>query len=66
MKKLYLDEVLPLVKKGVSALVYTQVSDVEDETNGFLTYDRKVLKVNPDAFKEISNLLKEASKENRK
>ena len=66
VKKLYLDEVLPLVKKGVSALVYTQVSDVEDETNGFLTYDRKVLKVNPDAFKEISNLLKEASKENRK
>ena len=45
---LYENEVLPLVKKGVSAFIYTQISDIEDETNGFLTYDRKVLKVNPD------------------
>ena len=66
VKKLYLCEVLPLVKKGVSALVYTQISDVEDETNGFLTYDRRVLKVNPETFAEISKSLQEASKENAK
>jgi len=62
LEALYLDEVLPLVKKGVSALVYTQISDVEDETNGFLTYDRKVLKVDAEHFFKISKALKDAAK----
>ena len=45
LKKLYLGEVLPEIRrKGLSAAVYTQVSDVEDEVNGFLTYDRRVCK----------------------
>ena len=43
--RLYENEVKPLVEKGASAFIYTQVSDVEDETNGFVTYDRKVIKV---------------------
>ncbi len=34
---------------GVSASVYTQITDVEDELNGIYTYDRRVLK--PDATK---------------
>jgi hypothetical protein len=39
-----------LAAKGLSAAVYTQLSDVENEVNGFLTYDRtNVQKVNPDA-----------------
>lgn len=38
-------EVLPLVDKGLSAAVYTQVSDVEEEVNGLLTYDRKICKL---------------------
>lgn len=59
LERLYLDEVLPLVKKGVSALVYTQISDVEDETNGFLTYDRRVLKVDAERFLKISKELKD-------
>jgi len=42
---LYDNEVKPLVDAGASAFVYTQVSDVEDETNGLVTYDRKVVKV---------------------
>ncbi len=42
---LYENEILPQIKKGISALVYTQVSDVEDETNGLITYDRQVLKL---------------------
>ena len=49
---LNLDEVwfLPTVKtplkdRGLSAAIYTQLSDVEDETNGLLTYDREVQKV---------------------
>lgn len=45
MGKLYDKEVLPLIEKeGLSAAIYTQVSDVEDETNGILTYDREILK----------------------
>lgn len=38
-------EVFPLVGKGLSAAVYTQVSDVEEEVNGLLTYDRKICKL---------------------
>jgi galactokinase len=44
MGKLYNDDVLPMIEKGLSASIYTQVSDVEDETNGLLTYDRDILK----------------------
>ena len=53
--KLYETEVTPLLKKGVCALVYTQLSDVEDETNGFITYDRRVIKVDE---KRIANTMK--------
>ncbi len=45
---LYENEVYPLVSEGASAFVYTQVSDVEDETNGLVTYDRAVIKVSPE------------------
>ncbi len=37
-------QLIPLVRRGLRAAVYTQVSDVEIESNGFYTYDRKVLK----------------------
>ena len=43
--KLIRRSVLPQLKRGLSALVYTQVSDVEDEINGVLTYDRQVVKL---------------------
>lgn len=45
---LYENEVIPEIKNGLCGAIYTQLSDVEDETNGFLTYDRKVCKVNSD------------------
>ena len=37
--------ILSLEADGLSAAVYTQVSDIEDEVNGLLTYDRKINKV---------------------
>jgi len=37
-----------LKDKGLNALVYTQLTDVETESNGLLTYDREVFKVNPE------------------
>ena len=43
--KLYENEIMPCLKTGLNATVLTQVSDVEDETNGLLTYDRQILKV---------------------
>ena len=50
---LYENEVAPLIKEGAFAFVYTQVSDVEDETNGLITYDRRVLKVDPARVKAV-------------
>ncbi len=44
MSRLYETEILPVIDKGLCAAIYTQVSDVEDETNGILTYDREILK----------------------
>lgn len=54
LRKLYLEEVVPLIEKGLCAAVYTQISDVEDEINGLITYDRKVEKVMPAEFSDIS------------
>ena len=38
-------QVYPLVEKGLSGVVYTQLSDIEEEVNGLVTYDRKVVKI---------------------
>jgi len=46
-----------MIERGLSAAVLTQVSDVEDETNGLLTYDRQVLKVDAEKMTELSNEL---------
>ncbi len=52
---LYRNEILPAIKHdGLCATVLTQVSDVEDETNGLLTYDRQVQKVDTDAMHALS------------
>ena len=45
LEKLYREEIIPAVRNGLCGAVYTQLSDVEDETNGLLTYDRRVCKV---------------------
>ena len=50
---LYRNEVAPLVKEGASAFVYTQLSDVEDETNGLVSYDREIVKVDKEKCKLI-------------
>ena len=53
LKKLYREEIRPAKEKGLAAAVYTQVSDVEDELNGLLTYDRQVVKIKPEIMKTI-------------
>jgi beta-galactosidase/beta-glucuronidase len=41
-----------LIKRGLSAAVYTQTTDVEGEVNGFMTYDRKVIKMPVDLLRK--------------
>ena len=55
--KLYSEEIAPLIPLGISALVYTQVSDVEDETNGVVTYDRRHVKLNAERIKPLMDSL---------
>ena len=43
--KLYETQIIPAKQKGLAASIYTQVSDVEQEVNGLLSYDRKTVKV---------------------
>jgi len=52
------NKIVPLVAKGLSATVYTQLSDVENEVNGFLTYDRSVMKMDAERVKGINDQLK--------
>ena len=57
---LYMDQVAPCIERGLCAAVYTQVSDVEDETNGLRTYDRAVEKVTPAEALPIAAALRAA------
>ncbi len=66
LDNLYTNEILPMIDKGLCAAVLTQVSDVEDETNGLLTYDRKVIKPDELVMKEISRRIFERFKEKTK
>ena len=58
VEKLYETEVLPLIQaQGLSAAVYTQLSDVEDEVNGLVTFDRRVCKMDPARMRKINEKL---------
>ena len=56
LEDLYQTEIGPAKLRGLSAAVYTQLSDVEDELNGLLTYDRKVVKIAPEPMRKIINV----------
>ena len=57
-RKLHEKQIIPNIKNGLSATVYTQVSDVEFEVNGMLTYDREVMKLHEDVVKAINEKMK--------
>jgi hypothetical protein len=40
-----IEKLPPLVQQGLAAAVYTQLTDVEGEINGYITYDRRVIKM---------------------
>ena len=62
VEKLYREQVIPAAKTGLCAAIYTQVSDVEDETNGLRSYDRKVEKLTPERMLPIAEELQNAIK----
>ena len=60
LEKTYLNllsKVEELAKKGLGGAIYTQTTDVEVEINGILTYDRKVIKFNPETLKSAHGRL---------
>ena len=60
-EELYRKNFIPFVKsKGLCATIYTQVSDVEDEINGLLTYDRQVCKMDESMMRSIARDLQAA------
>ncbi|MBE5816365.1 MAG: glycoside hydrolase family 2, partial [Clostridiales bacterium] len=54
MEELYRGQIITAVEKGLCASVLTQISDVEDETNGLVTYDRRVIKTDTEKMKDIN------------
>ena len=57
-RELHERQIVPAIARGLSATVYTQLSDVEDETNGLLTYDRRVLKIDEDVVRSVTARLR--------
>ena len=55
--KLYETQIIPAKKRGLAASIYTQVSDVEQEVNGLLSYDRKTVKVIEEDIAKMSERL---------
>ena len=58
VETLYRKEIIPAVSQGLCGAVYTQLSDVEDETNGLYSYDRRVCKVDEVRMRAIAEELK--------
>ncbi|MCK4958433.1 MAG: glycoside hydrolase family 2, partial [Planctomycetes bacterium] len=51
------NQIVEMKRKGLSAAVYTQTTDVEGEVNGLMTYDRDVIKIAPKKLKKLHDVL---------
>lgn len=58
LESLYEKEIIPVIPKGLCGCIYTQLSDVEDELNGLMTYDRQIIKPDIHRMRRISEKLK--------
>ena len=64
LKKSYLKWLIPLIRKrGLCGATYTQLSDVEEETNGLVTYDREVYKIPSSELRKINDAIAKAFEE---
>jgi hypothetical protein len=59
--RLHEREIAPAVARGLAATVYTQLSDVEDEVNGLVTYDRRFVKIDETTMRAINDGLRAAA-----
>jgi len=57
LRNLWEKEIIPAKKQGLCAAIYTQLSDVQDETNGLVTYDRKEVKVDCRLLEQLNKKL---------
>ena len=62
LRVLYLEKLLPLIRQGLCGCIYTQVSDVEEEINGLVTYDRAVIKVPVSEMRAINRRIDEEAR----
>ena len=53
LQELYTEQIRPAREKGLSAAIYTQLTDVEEELNGLITYDREAIKLPLQAIRDI-------------
>ena len=60
LDELYRARIVPAIAKGLCGAILTQISDVEDEINGLITYDREVVKVDPVRMRSIARQLNAA------
>ncbi len=54
IERLYKKQIFKAKQKGLSACIYTQLTDVECEINGLITYDREAIKVDIDMIKRVN------------
>ena len=54
---MYYGDIVPSIRHGLNGAILTQVSDVEDETNGIATYDRQVVKTDEKSMQDMANKL---------
>lgn len=57
IERIFREEILPVIPRGLCGCIYTQVSDVEDEINGIFTYDRQVTKPDTKRLKALSEMI---------
>lgn len=57
ISRLWTSELMPAKEQGLCASIYTQLSDVQEEVNGLVTYDREVVKVDKEMLKTLNEEL---------
>jgi len=62
IRSMYRKMVIPAVKDGLCGCIYTQLSDVESEINGLVTYDRETVKADPGGIREIAGWIRKELK----
>jgi hypothetical protein len=56
--QLFETDVLANIKEGLAGSIYTQVADVQDECNGLLTADRRLMKIDERRLIKINDKIK--------